>query len=157
MASYLTVAQWRLRTTMPAGSVDVLEAERPGYLQAALDDRAQEFHEILNRRYDVPFDMSSPPRTLLRWITHAVTFDAYNALGYDASALQDKTIEERAEAALTQAREAANSVTGLYELPLRASTENVTGITKGGPFSYSEPGPYDWLDEQREATRGRSR
>lgn len=161
VVEYLNVEGFKTRTAMPPGSVEELEARRPGYLASRIAVRTAKIVARLAKRYLTPFgiDPVAPstvrgavPDVVLEWLTALVTYDAYRALGFDPSSMQDQTILDDAKQAEDDMKEAADSEVGLFELPLR-QTDAETGVTQGGPFSYSEPGPYEWADVQREAVR----
>lgn len=148
MAAYLTVAQFRLRTTMPQSDVDALEVSDPGFLDAQLTSWSSRIDAQLSKRYAAPF-ASPVPEIVLEWLTRCVTVRAYLKRGVNPSDEQFAAIKEDAEAALKEVEAAANSQTGLYDLPLRSDT-TASGITKGGPLAYSEQSPYVWADYQRQ-------
>ena len=152
--AYLTLAQWKDRTTMSPGDVDALERKRPGFVGIALGARSATINARLTKRYAVPFQAHpDTPEIVLVWLTDLVSLDAYKALGFSPSSEQDELIVAAAQAAESQLAEAANAETGLFELPLRETSPGGSGVEKGGPYAYSEPGPYHWLDAQREAVR----
>lgn len=119
-----------------------------------LEDRSAELNALLIKRYDVAFESPSHPGAVVRWLVALVTYDAYMALGFDPSSQQDAYIEKRAEDALAQAKEAADAQNGLYELPLRVTDPNGSGVVKGGPLFSSERSPYEGHRRDRERRRG---
>lgn len=151
--SPLSLAEWRLRSTMPAADVDALEVTDPGFLAATLADVTAEVYAVLAKRYVVPF-ASPVPRLVLRWITAIVTLEAYLKRGFNPESAQDALIDANAKIAREQIQAAANAETGLYELPLRSDLAASTGATKGGPFGYSEQSPYVWTTVQWNGARG---
>jgi hypothetical protein len=146
----LTVAQFKLRSVMPAEDVDRLEVQYPGYLDAVIADIADEIDRQLTKRYALPFTSGEEPRIYLRWISLMVTAEAYQRRGWNPASVENQLIVEGAATARTQVKEAANAVDGLFELPLRASEPAGSNVTKGAPFGYAEAGPYTWTDNQRE-------
>lgn len=153
MTSPLTLAAWKTRTIMPQADVDSLDALEPGYIQACLDDWWDEIQARLRKRYDVAAMAVAPPRAVLRWLTKLVTKDVYDKRGYNPSEASDQAaIIGAAEKAEASIQEAANSQTGLYDLPL-LSTSTTSGVSVGGPLAYTETSPYVWTD--RQACRGR--
>jgi hypothetical protein len=148
----MTLSQFRDRTVMPSEDVDDLQARYPGWLGETLADEYSAICDRLKKRYQVPFEPTLP-RTVARWLNHIVTELAYEKRGYNPTSAQDEKISERAERARAEVLEAANSETGLFELPLRQETSDGSGVTKGGPYVYSEQSPYTWTDVQREAVR----
>jgi hypothetical protein len=149
----LTLAEFRTRTIMPAADVDALETAFPGFLQAQIDEWTEEIEDRLRKRYAVPFDASSPPRILKRWLTKLVTRDAYAKRGWDPTSKQDEaSILRAAERVEEQLKEAADSEEGLYELPLRAS-DPAGGVSQGAPLGYSETSPYVFTARQAKTGR----
>lgn len=163
MAGYLLVDGFRSRTVMPPGDVDRLEQTRPGYLQSRLDLWSATIDARLRKRYAVPFDSTSPPITILGWLTDIVTFEGYMARGWNPNSEQDaliaaayvRVVGDPSKNAKGELQEAADSETGLYDLPVRADTPT-SAISQGGPFGYSEQSPYTWMDVQRQAVRNGS-
>lgn len=125
------------------------------YSDSALNDAGE---------WEPPPASFSPPRhathvacnveAVTLWLTALVTYDAYRKLGFDPSSAQDATVIDEYNAAQAALTEAANSETGIYDLPLRAD-KDASAIVHGGPFAYSEASPYEWTDQQAEAIRGR--
>lgn len=148
MARFQTVTEFKARTILPQASVDLLEAQEPGFLQGALDDWQEEIEARLRPRYATPF-AAPVPRTVLRWQTKLVTRDAYHKMGYNPSSQQDRdAIDGAAERCEAELKEAADAKDGLFDLPLRADS-TASGISRGGPRVYSEQSPYVWADNQR--------
>jgi hypothetical protein len=86
------------------------------------------------------------PETILRWITILVTADVFRRHGVNPNdpimqGLVDEVKQVRAEI-----EEAANSQTGLFDLPF--SEDEPSAVTTGGPRGYSEASPYTWTYRQ---------
>lgn len=150
---YLDVNAFKTRTVMSPEDVELLEEKAPGFLLSRLKIGTSRITAKLRKRYDAPF-ASPVPEVVLGWLTAMVTPDGYRKRGWNPSDEQAAQVEQDRKDALAEIDQAADSVEGLYDLPLRADT-TATGITRGGPLVYSEPSPYDWTDRQREAIRGR--
>lgn len=150
----LTLSRFRAKTVMPTADVDLLEATEPGYIESRGAYHEGRLNARLAKRYAVPFDSSSPPEVVLGWLVDMVTLDAYKKRGFNPSSAQDQTIVDDAARATAEVLEAANSETGMFELPLRQSAPGADGVSKGGPFGYAEASPYTWARLQREAVRG---
>lgn len=151
--SYLTVPEFKTLTVMPSEDVDELETFQPGFLLAQLQVHTAKLNSRLAKRYAVPF--ASPcPDVVRGWLAAQVTPLAYRRRGVNASDAQFELVEKDRDLALKEIEEAANSETGLFDLPLKEGL-SASGISMGSPLGYAEPGPYEWTDVQREAVRGR--
>lgn len=159
MARYLDTPRFRELSIMPSSDVDQIEALESEWIQRRLD-RAGDFLDVrLAKRYAVPFgDDPSPPATVRAnvpgtvedWIVGIVTLEAYSKRGFNPSSASDEAaIVMPATRAREEILEAANSETGLFELPMR-STATSSGVSRGGPLGYSETSPYVWTDRQVE-------
>lgn len=150
--SYLDVAGFKTRSIMPSGDVDAVESDTSGYTLSQLTGWSSRMNSVLRKRYAVPF--ASPyPEVVLDWLQRLVTPRVYLKRGVNPSDAQFGEVLQDAKDAWAEIKEAADSDTGLYDLPLKEMTES-SAITQGGPFSYSEPGPYDWTDVQAQAVSG---
>lgn len=148
----MTVAEFTLRTVMPAEDVAYLESAFAGFLAARLAANTSRIYARLRKRYAVPF--SAPvPEVALDWLTKITTVEAYQKRGWNTSDEQSKDIAGAAATAFEEIKEAADAEGGLFDLPLREDTTE-EGVNKGGPFVYAEASPHEWLDVQREAVRG---
>lgn len=146
--AYLTVDEFKARTVMPARDVDDLQTRYPTFLTNLLEDWSAEIDARLAKRYDVPFDASSPPRVIQRWLTSLVTREAYLKRGVQATSDMDLLIIGQAEQAEKNLAEAANSEVGLFSLPIKQSAPNASGVKKLFPRISSGSSPYDFIDEQ---------
>lgn len=146
--SYLDLEGFKGLTLMPSSYVDELELAEPGWITTQLAYWSSWIDARLAKRYAAPF--SSPyPVAVTGWLARLVTLRAMLRRGLDANDAQFETYQGDHDSAKTEVEEAANSETGLFELPLRADT-SASGITRGGPLGYSEASPYVWMDGQRE-------
>lgn len=155
MVAYLDVAGFKNLTVMPSEAVDELELAHAGWLAAQLANRSKLIDAKLAKRYDVPFQ-SPYPEIVQGWLARIVTPLAMLRRGVDATDQQYVDIRDDARAAWEEIDEAANGEEGLYDLPLRADTD-ASGVTRGGPFGYSEASPYVWTDIQAETGRAEDR
>ena len=146
------VIDFKLRTAMPSEDVDELEAKHAGYLDLQLTDALSEIYSRLRKRYRTP--MVPIPGIVLAWQAKLVTPEAYLARGYNPQDPSVIAVDTARNTAREQMKEAADTVQGLYDLPLLEASGG-SAIDRGGPKSYSEPSPYDWMDRQSEAIRGR--
>lgn len=148
---YLTVAEFKDLSTMPAERVDELEAIAPAFLAAKLAAKSRWIDSRLAKRYAVPF--SAPyPEAVQDWLARIVTPLAHVRLGVPATDEQVVTVLEAATTAEAEVLEAAEAEKGLFDLPLRADATS-SGISKGAPYVYSERSPTLWTHTQ--ARRGR--
>ncbi|MBX3205108.1 MAG: DUF1320 family protein [Labilithrix sp.] len=111
---------------------------------AAINDR-------LRKRYAAPFDAPTPA-IILRWLVALVMPKIYEGRGWDASDAQAGSLLKREDRALDEMKEAADAENGLFDLPLRQDQQQ-SAVTEGGPYVYSEPDSYTWMDVQRAAVR----
>lgn len=155
MAPYLDLPGFRAETLMPGSDVDTLETLHPGWIAGQLDSWSRKIDSRLRKRYAVPF--AAPiPATVKSWLAQIVTLRAYLKRGVDPKDEQFTVIKEDADEALDEIKEAADAVDGLYDLPL-LDTGDASAISKGGPRSYSEAGPYVGFDAQERIGRGEDR
>lgn len=147
--SYLTVQEFRTRTTMPQADVDEVELSETGYILARLAARTARINAQLRKRYAVPF-VAPVPEVVLDWLTTVTTPDIWLKRGVNPSDAQVAAIFAMADKAWAEIEKAADSETGLYDLPLREDT-TATGISQGTPMSSSQQSPYAWIDDQRTA------
>ena len=143
---YITLATFMSNTLLSRDDVLTVEsisgnftANRIAIWQAQIDAR-------LNKRYAVPF--ATVPEIVLGWLVALVSLDVLIKRGYANS--DEKFVEQievGAKTALDQITEAANSQTGLFDLPL-VDGQPGSAITQGGPMGYAETSPYSWTDVQ---------
>jgi len=153
--AYLTFEQWRDRTIMSSDEAGLLNTSFPAFIPAKLAEHTAWLDGRLRKRYAAPF-AAPVPEIVLSWLERLVTLDVYMKRGFNPQSEQDGMIAERAKEAKAEVLEAANSETGLFDLPLRQDT-TATGISRGGPFAQSDATPYGFLDAQREEVRGNGR
>lgn len=152
MAAYLTLAKFKTLTVMPGSFVDAIETASPGWTDAQLAYWSDWIDSRLRKRYAVPF-VAPVPSTVEGWLMRIVTVRCYLRRGVDPTDQQYADIKADDVAARDEIREAADSDTGLFDLPLRADLTNVSGISQGSPRTYSEQSPYAWTDVQGQAGR----
>jgi hypothetical protein len=153
--AYLSLSEFKLRTTLPAEYVDAIETAQAGWIAAQLESWSKWIDARLRKRYAAPF--SDPyPEAVLSWLGRIVTLRCMLRRGVDATDAQFIEIKADADAAVLEVKEAADSETGLFDLPL-LSVSDTSAIVKGGPFCYSEQSPYVAFDAQRETGRDEDR
>lgn len=148
MTPYLTFETWKARSRWSSPDCDDIYAREQDKVDNALADTTEWVNARLRKRYD---EAQLPTnRTILGWCRDIVDFEVFLIRGGNPSSMQDGLYKEKHDAAKAEIAEAANSQTGLFDLPARQdSTE--TGISRGGPLAYSEASPYTWMDRQAEA------
>lgn len=155
MPAYLDLDGFRALTMMPSSDVDARESTDPGWLLGQLEHASRKMDTLLAKRYAVPFEAPAP-LAIRDWLTSIVTFRAYFKRGIDPSDPMWDSIKEAHDTAWAELKEAADSDAGLFELPLRADT-SANGVSKGGPYGYSEASPYVWTDVQAGVGRSEDR
>lgn len=151
--SLIDLATFKDNSTMPPEDVDALEVQYPGFVARRIAKRESRMNDRLVNRYAVPFSSASPPDTAVDWVVAQVTLDCYMRRGWNPTSAQDLLVKEQSDKAEAQILEAANSDTGLFNLPIRQSSAGTTGVSKGGPFGYSETSPYVAFDRQADDAR----
>jgi len=158
---YLDVAGFKGLTFMPDTHVDEVETDYPGWLLGQLTNRSRWIDSQLRKRYAAPF-VAPYPETVTGWLSDIVTLRAMLKRGVLPTDAQFQEIKERHDKAEAQVHEAADSVTGLFDLPLAVGGGALTGtgVSRGGPLVYSEASPYVFRDVQvcdasREDSNGR--
>lgn len=153
MAAYLTKDQFKVRSIIPSGEVDAIETAESGFVAARLGQNQAWIEARLTKRYAVPFDSTSVPEIVLSWLVALTTLDVYMKRGFSPGSQQDAIIQKASDDARADVKEAADSNVGLFDLPLRQSSVSSSGVSKGGPFGYSEQSPYVAFDEQVSTAR----
>lgn len=159
MAGYLTTAEFRALSLMPAHDIDQVVVQNPvpeelglDFVQIQLDSCSSWVADQLRKRYEVEKFAVPYSLTLQRWVSKIVTNDLWLKLGNNP--LQADALQYAAQAAqaTTEIASAANGQTSLWDLPLRAT--DVSGAVKGGIRFHSETSPY--VSMRRAAQRART-
>lgn len=134
--------------------VVVVDALPTGWIEAQLLAVAARIDARLAKRYAVPF--AEPyPDIIKSWITDIVSLNAWLKRGMAANDEAFAEYKAKHDRAFEELLEAANSETGLFDLPsMTGAGPDVTGISRGGPRAYSEQSPYAGFDQQ--SRRGRA-
>jgi len=148
---YLTVDRYKILALIPGGYVDEVENASPGFTDAAIATVSSWLDTQLRKRYAAPFQ-PPVPGIIEQWVTRIITPDLLAKRGVNATDEQFAYIVGRAESAEKEVQAAANSETGLYDLPLREDLTG-SGIVFGGPHGYSEQSPYVYQDVQVDIAR----
>lgn len=150
---YLTRETFRLISSAPSTVIDDVDAVNPGFVERHLERVSSYVDSRLRKRYAVPF-ASPVPLVIERWIATLVTREVLLKRGLDPLDQQWPEYTAAAERSEKELLEAANSDTGLFDLPLRDDAPAGTGVARGGPYVYSEASPFVAFDEQRRAGIG---
>lgn len=151
VAAYLTVEEFKDLSVMPASDIDALETVALGWLDKQLTYWSAWIDSRLRKRYAAPFAVPVPI-AVQGWLARIVTVKAYLRRGVNSNDEQFQEIKLDHDNAMAEIKEAADSENGLFDLPLREDTTS-TGVSKGGPLSYSEQSPYVAFDLQRDTGR----
>ncbi len=133
-------------------AVDQLVAD-VGPLDPIIAGRSAYISSRLFKRYAVPF-ADPVPEAVRQWACDLVLERALMRRGTNPDSDLLEAVTRAADTARAELKEAADSETGLFDIPLRTSP-TVSGVVYGTPLSYSEASPYEWIDAQAEAIRGR--
>lgn len=143
---YLSLVDFRTNTLMPQSYVDEVETSNPGFIDARLLLQSAKINARLAKRYDAPFKQPYPI-AITEWLLAIVTNEVWLKRGIAATDQQAEQYQKDADTAKAELAEAANSDTGLFELPQREDTD-AAGVTRGFPLGYSEQSPYVWATQQ---------
>lgn len=150
--AYLTPTTYADLTIAPPEYIPQVEAMAPRWLAAQLEYWSSWIDARLRKRYAAPFAAApNTPPAVTGWLARIVDCELYLKRGIDPDDKQVDDVKERVAEAKAEVKEAADSTTGLFELPLRAAEPAVSGVSRGGPLMYSEVSPYTWSAVQRDA------
>lgn len=153
MAAYLTIVELKTLANIPAAHVDRCEAVAPGYVQGQLDAWSRYIDSRLRKRYAAVMPFAPPyPIELQSWLARIVAVRIETKIGIRPTDEQFVWLEGDAKGAFTELEEAANSETGLFDLP-KAGGANESGLGQGGSRVYSEQSPYVGFDRQSQVAR----
>ena len=138
--------RYKLLTIMAAADVDDLEQLHEGWHAANFEQATAWINARLTKRYPVPYARPCPD-VCEGWLVDIVTLRAFMRKGVRQTDEQFQEAVRADKRARDEVLEAAGSVTGLFGLPSRTDPA-ASGITKGGPRSYSEASPYVQFDVQ---------
>ncbi len=158
---YLDRDAFAARTDLPPEYLDAIEDRTPGWLDVQLEQWSRWIDARLTKRYDVPF-ATPVPEIIKLWLSTIVTMRALLKRGIDPSDVDVSLLREDYDRVVGtpanpgEIQEAAEAEKGLFELPLRQDV-SASGVSKGGPRTYSEASPYAWRDEQAATGREEDR
>jgi hypothetical protein len=107
--------------------------------QGEIDGRLRKRAANLSQ-YPVPFIDPVPPK-VLEWMGALLTPILHRIGGIQSSDQQQQDIKAARDKALEEIKEAADAVTGLYDLPLTADSQE-TMIVEPATLAYSEQSPF---------------
>jgi len=151
VTAYLTLAEFKARSLMPQSDVEALETAASGWVDGQLEYYSRAIDARLRKRYSAPF-AAPVPEAVREWLTRIVTVRCFLRRGVDPADPQFAAIADDATEARAEIKEAADSVEGLFDLPI-LDTADASGVSKGGPLSYTEASPYVWTDKQVDTGR----
>jgi len=150
---YLTLQQFKELAALPPQYIEAIEEIDEGWTERQLLRKSRWIDARLRKRYAVPFTLPAPD-AVQDWLVRLVTLPLFLKRGVDPNDQQFEEYRSDAEKAEREVLEAANSDTGLFDLPLLAAQPgSPSAISRGGPFGYSEQSPYVAFDEQAEVGR----
>lgn len=138
----MSVDDFKTAARIPASWVDEVEAVSSGFTAKRIELHSARLDGRLRKRYAAPFTAGNVPIIVLDWLTSLVTADVLVRRGVNPTDEEMAFHFEAAKQADAESLEAANAMTGLYDIPLRSDGTTGTGIAIGGPLSYSEQSPY---------------
>lgn len=133
MPSYLTFAEYSARSQIRASLIAQAGSAK---VEVWLAERSSKIRARLVKRYAVDFTDPGPtPDVLLGWLRDLVDRDVQEYVGGQPEGREDEWIVKRYDQAEAEIKEAADSETGLFELPLRnADPLGTSAINKGAPI-----------------------
>ncbi len=150
MSHYCTTDEVKDLGSMPAEDIDQLEVQYPGITGRLVVAVSSMFDAKLRKRYATPF--TDVPQVVKLMVAQVVCFRLWMKRGYNPSGQLDAAIAKDSTDALAWLDSAADSQTGLIELPLREDAAGLGargGVAAGGPLGSSQASPYAWTSDQR--------
>lgn len=144
--AYLTLATYKNLTVLASVYLDEVEVAHPGWILEQLTYWSAVIDARLRKRYAAPFTAPNIPVAVTGWLARLVDIRVLLKRGVDATDAQFTEVSRSATDAMAEMKEAADSVEGLYDLPLASGA---TAIRAQRPRHYSEASPYKWSREQR--------
>lgn len=145
MSQYLTVEDYQGLTLVPSIVIDQSQALDPAWLNNQLTICSGEIDARLAKRYAVP--LKQPSNQVKIWLAKLVDLRVYIHLGVSANDQQIQLIVDNEANAKLEMKEAADCVTGLFDLPLIQDQQG-SGIVSPKILSTSDATPYRWIRTQ---------
>lgn len=153
MSQYVQITDVKMLGSMPSEDIDQLETLYPGITNATATAVSGLFDSKLAKRYGAPFTAPYPDAIVFN-VAREVAWRLWLKRGYNPSGQLDQSLEKDHLEAIAWLDEAANSQTGLVELPSKQDVLGASGaVNRGGPLAYHESSPWTWTDLQRTAGR----
>lgn len=146
MPAYLTQAEYTTRTWISDSWIADALARKAGIIDTTLDLESARIDASLAKRYSVPFELPAPV-VVQRWLVSLVNVQVMLVIGVDQTDLMYQVVQGQYDTTLSELERAANSDTGLFELPPKATLDG-TAVTRGFPRYYSEHSPYVGFSQQ---------
>jgi hypothetical protein len=145
---YISLERFKVLSVMPTEDIDAIEQKTAGWCEEQSNLISREIDARLCKRYAVPFD--APVSTVVEgWVSKILTPRAYWKRGTNPGDEQTRIINDAAQAAWLEVKEAADAKEGLFDLP-RIEGSKESGVVRGGPLVYSETSPFVWRTRQGE-------
>src|SRR5690606_7386155 len=117
---YLTLQQFKELAALPPQYIEAIEEIDEGWTERQLLRKSRWIDARLRKRYAVPFTLPAPD-AVQDWLVRLVTLPLFLKRGVDPNDQQFEEYRSDAERAEREVLEAANSDTGLFDLPLLAA------------------------------------
>lgn len=150
MSQYLTTNEYKGFSLVPDTVIDQLLQTKPDWLNNQLILCSGEIDSRLAKRYITPF--VNVPNQVKIWLTKLVDLRVYLSFGTDPADRQMELIYEQEKTAKEEIKEAADCVTGLYDLPL-IQDQSSSGIQKPKVLFTSNASPYSFIHQQARKAR----
>jgi hypothetical protein len=156
MPSYLTIAAYKTITTIDASVVDLCAAKGKD-VGRWLELKSGHIRARLVKRYAVDFnDPGPPPDKIIEWLVLLVDILVWACAGGLPEGREDGWAKEAEKTTLDEIKEAADSETGLFELPLRDTDPlGTSAINKGPPFVVAYNTGFDYFDAVKANSSGK--
>jgi hypothetical protein len=145
--AYLTTSTYLNFTVLPAEYHAEVEARYPGWIAEQIGIWGEVIDSRLRKRYAVPFAAPIPVAVQM-WLARLLDVRLLLKRGVDPTDAQFVELNRSATDVMAELKEAADSNTGLYDLPLTA--QGGTAILRQQPLGFSNAGPYAGFRSQRD-------
>lgn len=154
----LDLPTFKSLTVMPPEDVDLVENKHPGFVATQIAGFTSEIYSRLAKRYSVPpVPPATTPAIVQLWLTWKTTPEVMKKRGVNPESAQYAEMVKMADKADAQVKEAADCVTGLFDLPLiEQAGGTASAITQSLSRSSSDPDPYSWTDVQAIAVQNQT-